>query len=203
MTKKALIVVDVQNDFLPPNGSLAVPEGNEIISGINNIRRYFDDVIFTRDYHPQKHISFASTHNVKPFTMIAIKGKNQMVWPDHCIQNEKGCLPSEELYIDVADKMTYKGMKENVDSYSGFFDDDGCVAYKLDDFLKEDGIKDIYLVGLATDYCVKATAIDGARLGYNVTVILNLCRGVAVETTNKAIIEMKNEGVNVIKEFVV
>jgi nicotinamidase/pyrazinamidase len=201
--KKALLVIDVQNDFCP-GGALAVNKGDEVVPVANRlIKKFFDKnlmVIATQDWHPAGHGSFASTHKAAPFSLGKLSGMDQVMWPDHCVQDSKGA----EFHPDLLDVPTVvcKGMDPNVDSYSGFFDNGGKNDTGLNAILKENGISEVVVIGLATDYCVKFTAIDAVRLGYKVTVVKDGCRGVnyPVGSEDAAINDMQQNGINVIKE---
>ncbi len=175
--KTALIVVDVQNDFLP-GGSLAVPEGDEIIPIINNELKKYDLVIFTRDYHPANHKSFASQHTgEEPFNKIVLNGLDQVLWPDHCVQNTQGSFLSEDLDFERMSKdakmyIFKKGMDPEVDSYSAFYDNGGHSS-GLIEFLKEREIANLVFCGLALDFCVIWSAEDAIKEGFNVSILLN------------------------------
>lgn len=194
---KALIVVDAQNDFMP-GGSLAVPEGDQIVQTVNKLIDEFDDdrypIFFTRDAHPANHGSFASEQGIEPFTMGELSGDPQMLWPDHCIVGTRGfeICGSIETPLHTKYLLVDKGMDPKRDSYSGFADAGGRATELLMSLVKL-GVKtgdELYICGLATDYCVKATALDAARLGFKVRVILDACRGVAAESMVRAIYEM-------------
>ncbi len=174
---KTLILVDVQNDF-SPSGALPVPQGDQIVPIINNLLPYFDHVIATQDWHPQGHASFASVHNKTPGELIELDGVPQVMWPDHCVQGTRGAEFIAELNTHAIDHVVQKGTNLNIDSYSGFFDNQRLQATGLADYLREKGLTDVYIVGLATDYCVKFTALDAAELGFNTWVIQDACRGV-------------------------
>jgi nicotinamidase/pyrazinamidase len=176
--KTALVVVDVQNDFLP-GGSLAVPEGDQIIPVINNELENYDLIIFTRDYHPANHKSFASQHEGKePFEQIDLNGLPQVLWPDHCVQETFGSFISEDIDMEriKPDAKFYifkKGMDPEVDSYSAFFDNDRRNSTGLSEFLKEKGITSLTFCGLALDYCVLWSAEDAVKEGFNASILLN------------------------------
>jgi len=206
-SRDALIIVDMQNDFIP-GGALAVEEGDLIIEGINQIAEYFKKkkatVVLTQDWHPKNHLSFASNHPGKspgdPFTSEngAI---GPVLWPDHCVQNTKGAEFHKDLKIDLADKIIKKGMNPYVDSYSGFRDNDKKSETGLRDFLNSKKIQRIFLCGLTLDYCGYYTAMDGFEFGYRVYFLIDLTRGVdipkdnvknALETMNKTGIKFAN-----------
>lgn len=195
MTKPALILVDIQNDFCL-GGSLAVPKADEIIPVANHYMKEFFKkeypVIATQDWHPVGHGSFASVNKVNPFTMGTLSGEPQMMWPDHCVQGTKGA----EFHPDLLDVPTVvcKGMDPTVDSYSGFFDNGGKNDTGLNGILKSLGVDTVFVLGLATDYCVKFTVLDAAKLGYKTHVILEGCRAVNFPTGSEdaAINEMVN-----------
>lgn len=193
---KALIIVDVQNDFLP-GGNLAVPKGNEVIGYINSIIEHFDLVVTTQDFHPQNHKSFASNHGKPVGSFIKLNGLDQILWPDHCIQNSFGAEFSKELNLSRIDKNFEKGTNPEVDSYSGFFDNDKKTATGLGDYLKTKGVKEVFVVGLALDYCVKATAIDSQNLGFKTTVLLRGTKAVNLNPNDgvKAQAELEESGV--------
>jgi|APIni6443716594_1056825.scaffolds.fasta_scaffold00008_28 nicotinamidase/pyrazinamidase len=199
----ALIVVDVQNDFLS-GGSLAVAEGNKIIPVINGLMEQFapDHVLFTRDAHPRNHKSFAANHEgKKTYSKMILHGDEQILWPIHCVMGTDGMELSSALDVPDDAKIVDKGTNPEYDSYSGFRDAGGA-ATSLPKKLSTLGINaggTVYVCGLATDYCVKATAIDGAKLGIKVRVILDACRGVAPDTTKAAVNEMIKAGVEFVK----
>jgi nicotinamidase/pyrazinamidase len=203
---KALIIVDVQKDFCPL-GALAVPKGDEVVPIINRLMQAFfkqnHTVVATQDWHPAGHGSFASANKTQPFTMGELSGQPQMMWPDHCVQDTDGA----EMHPDLLDVPTVvlKGTDPTVDSYSGFFDNGGKNDTGLNGILKDAGVKEVFIVGLATDYCVKATALDAIKLGYTVYVIGDACRGVdfPAGSVDAAIAEMKAAGVVVITNSIV
>lgn len=205
-TKSALLIIDVQNDFCK-NGSLEVPDANSIISLINKIRtnELFDCIILTQDWHPLKHSSFASNHpNVKPFQTIQLSFSNgkkydQVAWPNHCVQETSGAEFHSNLIIRESDLIVQKGTNINIDSYSGFFDNEKEHKTQLDDLLKERNIKRIYLCGLAFDYCVGYTALDAIDLGYETIVIEDACRGISSDSIEKMKQNLQNKGVFIVK----
>ena len=173
----ALLVIDVQNDFCP-GGALAVAGGDEIVPGINVLMANFDAVILTQDWHPAGHSSFASTHDVAPMSMTDMPYGPQVLWPDHCIQGSNGALFYADLQIDRADLIIRKGYNPAIDSYSAFFENDKTTPTGLEGYLRTRGIDTLTLVGLATDFCVNFSAVDAAKLGFKVTVNMDLCRAI-------------------------
>ena len=174
----ALVVVDVQNCFLP-GGSLAVAKGDEIIPLINRIAKSFQNVVLTQDWHTPGHISFASSHpGKKPFESIKLPYGNQILWPDHCVQATEGAAISKGLDIPHAQLVIRKGYNPKVDSYSAFIEADGKLKTGLDGYLKGRGIKSIFVAGLATDFCVAWSATDARKLGLDAYVIEDACRGI-------------------------
>ena len=174
---RALIVVDVQNDFCP-GGALAVAGGDEIVAPINNRMADFDAVILTQDWHPAGHSSFASSHEVAEFSTTEMPYGSQVLWPDHCVQGSIGAAFHKDLDIDRADLILRKGYRPGIDSYSAFFENDRRTATGLEGYLKTRGVFDVTFVGLATDYCVAYSALDAARLGFAVSVDTALCRAI-------------------------
>lgn len=179
---KALLVIDVQYDFLE-GGSLEVKDSNKIIPIINKLTKSkeFDLVIFTKDWHPSNHKSFASQHSGKNmFDLIELNGIPQVLWPNHCVQNTHGSEFHHNLDLNIPNLYIFKkGMNPDVDSYSAFYENDHKTSTGLTDFLKEQGVTDIFITGLATDYCVKYTAIDGCKDGFKTTVIIDATQGIA------------------------
>ena len=199
---RALIVVDVQNDFCP-GGSLAVEGGDEIVKGINNIMEYYDVVVLTQDWHPAGHGSFASAHGAEVFSMGELDGSPQVMWPTHCVENTDGAEFHPDLDTSYA-AVFPKGQNKNIDSYSGFYDNNGKNPTGLTDYLRENHVDTVEICGLATDFCVKHTAIDAVKEGFKTKVILNFCRGVFAEEHDleKALNDMEKAGVKVV-HFVV
>ncbi len=174
----ALVVVDVQYDFLP-GGSLAVAGGDEIIEPINALARRFRNVIQTQDWHPAGHISFASSHpGLEPFQTIELPYGLQVLWPDHCIIGTKGAQFSIALDIPHVQAVIRKGYRETIDSYSGFLENDHKTATGLAGYLKERGLKRLFVCGLATDFCVAWTAEDGLEQGFETIVIEDATRAI-------------------------
>jgi nicotinamidase/pyrazinamidase len=173
-----LIVVDVQNSFLP-GGSLAVPRGDEVVPVINDLARRFANVVFTQDWHPAGHRSFASSHRgKKPFDTISFEYGEQILWPDHCVQGTEGARLCRDLDVAHAQLVLRKGHHANVDSYSAFIEADGKTTTGLGGYLRERGIGSVYVCGLATDFCVAWTALDARKLGFAATVIDDACRAI-------------------------
>jgi nicotinamidase/pyrazinamidase len=174
----ALIVVDVQNCFTP-GGSLAVKQGDEIIPLINRLARAFQNVVLTQDWHTPGHISFASSHTgKKPFESVELPYGKQILWPDHCVQGTDGAAIHKDINIPHAQLIIRKGFNRSVDSYSAFVEADGRSKTGLDGYLNTRGIKTVYVVGLATDFCVAWTAMDARKLGLAAAVIEDACRGI-------------------------
>eukprot|EP01024_Parvocaulis_polyphysoides_P014124 TRINITY_DN1568_c1_g1_i1.p1 TRINITY_DN1568_c1_g1~~TRINITY_DN1568_c1_g1_i1.p1 ORF type:complete len:326 (+),score=54.58 TRINITY_DN1568_c1_g1_i1:83-979(+) len=222
--KVALLIIDVQNFFV--GGSLAVENANEIIPLINQIRNqdeeFYDIVVHSQDWHPPAHVSFFSAHQgtldhsctpdcteqsttpkkcrkaelFKPFTLQTCS--EQMLWPDHCIQNTHGSQFAPGLITEKTDILIKKGKQQNVDSYSAFFDNDGVSKTELDSILKRNEITTIVMVGLALDYCVGFSAIDARKLGFEVFVVENATRGVSLESVEQRKDEMVEAGVKII-----
>ena len=174
----ALIVIDVQNDFCP-GGALAVPDGDGIIPGINALMAKADAVILTQDWHPAGHSSFASSHAGKaPYDMIDMPYGPQVLWPDHCIQGSKGADFHALLDQTSADLIIRKGYTPSIDSYSAFFENDRTTPTGLEGYLRTRGITHLTMVGLALDFCVNYSAVDAAKLGFQVDVRRDLCRAI-------------------------
>jgi nicotinamidase/pyrazinamidase len=193
----ALILVDLQNDFCP-GGALAVPGGDDIIPLVNRLLPRFDRVVATQDWHPRQHGSFAANHpGKKPGDVITLAGLPQILWPVHCVQNTPGAELYPRLDQTPIQKIFRKGTDPQIDSYSGFFDNGHRLATGLGDYLRGQGVAEVYLCGLATDYCVKHTALDAVALGLKTHVIPEACRGVNLRTgdADRALEEMRAKGV--------
>lgn len=192
----ALIVVDVQNDFCP-GGALAVAGGDKIVPGINALMSEVDAVILTQDWHPTGHSSFASSHPGEAvMSVIQMSYGPQVLWPDHCIQGSAGASFHDGLNTDAAEMIVRKGFNPAIDSYSGFFENDHETPTGLHGYLQNRGIRKLTLAGLATDFCVNYTAVDGARLGYEVIVREDLSRAIDLNGSLKeARAGMKDAGV--------
>ena len=196
MSGKALVVIDMQHDFCP-GGALAVAGGDEIIPAINRLISDHDHVILTQDWHPAGHSSFAASHAGKvPFETIEMPYGLQTLWPDHCVQGTRGAKFHAALEWTRAELVIRKGFRKDIDSYSAFFENDHKTPTGLGGYLTERGISEIFLCGLATDFCVAFSAIDAARRGLSTTVILEACRGIDLGGSMATMTEkMKAEGV--------
>jgi nicotinamidase/pyrazinamidase len=196
----ALIVVDVQNCFLP-GGSLAVKEGDQVIPLINRIAKGFDNVVMTQDWHTPNHMSFASSHaNQKPFDVIKVAYGDQVLWPDHCVQDTDGAQIAKDIKIPQANLIIRKGFRKDVDSYSAFMEADRKTNSGLASYFKERGIDTVFLTGLATDFCVAWTAVDARHAGLTTYVVEDACRGIDVNgSLAKAWADMTAAGVQKIQ----
>jgi len=199
--KKALVLVDLQNDFIP-GGSLAVREGDAVIPVANAVqKKKFDLIVATQDWHPKDHGSFASNHRGKhPGDMIELGGLPQVLWPDHCVQGSRGAQFHPVLDRARVTKVFRKGTDKEIDSYSTFFDNAHRKSTGLGEYLEEQKVTDVYLLGLATDYCVKYSALDAVKLGFKTHVVIDGCRGVELKRgdTQSAIEEMRRAGVEIV-----
>ena len=196
---EALLVIDVQNDFCP-NGALAVAGGDTIVQPINAEMDKFNTVVLTQDWHPTDHKSFASSYeNKKPFDIVAMPYGDQVLWPDHCIQGSMGARFHPDLDQKRADVIIRKGSNPAVDSYSAFYENDKVTPTGLHGYLKNREVTKLTLVGLATDYCVAFSALDAEKLGYAVTVRLDMARGIDSDgSLNAALDKMSKAGVNLV-----
>jgi nicotinamidase/pyrazinamidase len=175
---KALILVDLQYDFMP-GGALAVPRGDEVVAVANALIARYELVVATRDWHPANHGSFASQHpGKKPGDHVLLDGVDQILWPDHCVQNTRGAELHDDLDASAIDHIVFKGIDPLVDSYSTFFDNARKRATGLEGFLLEKGVREVVLMGLATDYCVLYSALDAVTLGFQTSVVQDGCRGI-------------------------
>jgi nicotinamidase/pyrazinamidase len=196
---KALILVDIQNDFCP-GGALAVADGDAVVPVANRLMDTVDLVVATQDWHPANHGSFASNNAGKQvFTMGDLAGLPQVMWPDHCVQWTGGAQFHPGLDTKRIARVFPKGTDPTIDSYSGFFDNGKRKATGLGDWLKAKGVTEVLICGLATDYCVKATAIDAAALGFRTILVEDACRGVGMKATDvpDALAEMRAAGVDI------
>lgn len=187
----ALLVIDVQNDFMP-SGALAVTEGDQIVPLINALAQKFDHVLLTQDWHPSQHISFATTHNKQPFETIQAPYGPQTLWPEHSLQNTPGAAFHSGLDIPHAELILRKGFRRHIDSYSAFLENDHFTSTGLAGYLRERGLQRLFLCGLAYDFCVRFSAIDGTALGFECLVIEDATRPVnlanSIAETNDAFI---------------
>jgi nicotinamidase/pyrazinamidase len=173
-----LVVVDVQNDFLP-GGALAVPHGDEIVPLVNRLARLFPHVVLTQDWHPGGHLSFASQHaGKKPFETTRLDYGEQVLWPDHCVQGTRGAELAPGLAVPQAELILRKGYRREIDSYSAFYEADGKTPTGLGGYLRQRGLGRIFLVGLATDFCVAYSAIDARREDFTTLVLEDACRAI-------------------------
>jgi nicotinamidase/pyrazinamidase len=195
-TNSVLIVVDVQNCFMP-GGSLEVKQGDEVVPIINELARSFQNVVITQDWHHPQHVSFASQHpGKKPFEQIKLPYGQQVLWPDHCVQGTEGASLHKDLSIPNAQLVIRKGFRQNVDSYSAFVEADRKTSTGLAAYLKARGIRTCYIAGLATDFCVAWTALDARKAGFNASVIEDASRGIDLNgSLEKAWTEMRAAGV--------
>ena len=178
---RALLVIDVQNDFCP-GGKLAVPGGDEIVPLINDLLGGFDHVLFTQDWHPRGHSSFASSYNgKKPFDTVELSYGAQILWPEHCIQGSSGAEFHPDLDVKRGELIIRKGFRSQIDSYSAFFENDQKTPTGLTGYLRERGIDTLYLAGLATDFCVHWSAVDGRKQGFEVYVVRDATRAIDSE----------------------
>jgi len=196
-----LIVVDMQNDFCP-GGALAVPQGDEIVPTVNRLAAEFAHVILTQDWHPPGHASFASSHAGKqPFQTIELAYGQQILWPDHCVQGTQGAAFHSGLDVPHAELVIRKGFRSGIDSYSAFRENDRRTPTGLAGYLKERGFERITLCGLATDFCVLYSAIDGREAGFEVKVVTSACRGIDVDgSLGRALHSMAEAGVTLLPE---
>jgi len=196
---KALILVDIQYDFCP-GGALAVPDGNAVVPPANRLQKKFGLVVATQDWHPRGHGSFASTHGKPTYEVVSIHGAPQTLWPDHCVQGTHGAELVAALDRGRIVRVFQKGTDPAIDSYSGFLDADHRNSTGLADYLREHAVADVYVAGLATDYCVKYTALDAVKFGFRTHVVEDACRGVNLQPgdSEAALREMRAAGVRIV-----
>jgi nicotinamidase/pyrazinamidase len=199
--RDVLIIVDVQNDFCP-GGALAVPHGDEIVPAVNRLAAEFAHVILTQDWHPRGHASFASSHHAKqPFEVIEVAYGQQILWPDHCVQGTSGAAFNPALDVPHAELIVRKGFRRAIDSYSAFFENDHHTPTGLAGYLRERGLERLTLCGLATDFCVLYSALDGRKAGFEVRVVTNACRGIDLDgSLGLALASMRETGVTLLAE---
>jgi nicotinamidase/pyrazinamidase len=199
---KALLLIDIQNGFCP-GGNLAVPDGDKVVPIVNRLIQSgsYDLIVASQDWHPEGHGSFASSHPGKqPFELHVLSGKEQMMWPDHCVQGTRDAELHPDLRVQEIDLILQKGENHHVDSYSAFRDNDQHAITGLSDFLKEQGVTDLDLCGLATDYCVKFSALDALQMlpGTKVRFIEDASRGITPDGVAAAIEEMRANGIGIV-----
>ena len=196
MSGKALIVIDVQNDFCP-GGALAVEGGHEIVPIVNRLIDEYDHVILTQDWHPDDHSSFAASHDDRqPFELIRVHYGDQTLWPDHCVQGTSGAEFHPDLVWSKAQLIIRKGFRTHIDSYSAFFENDRKTPTGLAGYLREVGLTHLTMVGLATDFCVAYSALDAVSLGFEVEVRMGACRAIDLDGSLEAMTTaMRNAGV--------
>lgn len=198
--RTALLVIDVQNDFIP-GGQLAVPEGELIVPLINRLAGQFTQVVIAQDWHPAGHTSFASSHpGRQPYDVIQLPYGEQTLWPDHCIQGSRGAEFHSGLDLPHAQLIIRKGCNPDIDSYSAFLEADRVTTTGLAGYLKERGIDTVYMVGLALDFCVMFSALDSRAAGFNTFVVLDACRAIDLNGSLASAIErMQVAGVGLIQ----
>jgi len=196
---RALLIVDIQNDFLP-GGSLGVPHGEEIIPLLNELQQKFSCIVATKDWHPPHHISFASSHGKKVGEVIEVNGRRQELWPDHCIQGTRGAEFASLLQTEKIEKVIFKGIHPHIDSYSTFFDNAHLRSTGLEEYLRQRGVNAIYIAGLATEYCIKYSVLDAQQLGFNIHVVIDACRGIEIHRGDieRALQEMRDVGAELV-----
>jgi nicotinamidase/pyrazinamidase len=197
--KRALILVDLQNDFVP-GGALAVPDGDAVVPVANKVQQAFDLIVATQDWHPRDHGSFAANHRGKlPGDVVNLNGLRQILWPVHCVQNTRGADFVPGLNLSRVKKIFHKGIDPWIDSYSCFFDNGHRRDTGLNKYLKSQGVRDVYLMGLATDYCVKFSVLDALQLGFNVHVIEDGCRGINLkrDDSEETLEQLRRAGVEI------
>lgn len=199
MHNEALLMIDVQNDFCP-GGALAVADGDAVIPVINAMQERFALRIATQDWHPAGHSSFAASHEgAAPFSMIDMPYGPQVLWPTHCVQGSEGAAFHPELALDGAALIIRKGYNRAIDSYSAFFENDRTTPTGLTGYLRDQGVTALTMTGLATDYCVRYSAVDARKLGFEVTLVENACRAIDMDgSLAEAMAEMKGCGVVVV-----
>jgi len=194
---KTLILIDIQNDFIP-GGSLEVPQGDEIIPVVNNLQEKFDLVVATQDWHPQNHVSFASNHDGKePFEKIELDDMEQILWPDHCVQNSEGAEFHPDLKTTKVEAIIRKGMDPKIDSYSGFYDNGHKKSTGLTGYLKEKGVEELYFAGLAADVCVYFSIKDALKEGFSTTLIEDATRALDDDKFAEMKKELQEKGMKI------
>jgi nicotinamidase/pyrazinamidase len=199
--RDVLLIIDVQNDFCP-GGALAVPQGDAIVPAVNRLAAEFAHVVLTQDWHPRRHASFAGSHPGKqPFETIELSYGQQILWPEHCVQGTQGAAFHAGLDVPHAELVVRKGFRSAIDSYSAFRENDHRTPTGLAGYLKERGFQRITLCGLATDFCVLYSAIDGREAGFEVSLVTSACRGIDIEgSLSHAMRSMNKAGVSLLTE---
>lgn len=188
-TNTALIIIDVQNDFCP-GGNLAVENGDQIVERINTLQDDYAITVLTQDWHPSNHTSFADNHDdAEPFSQVDMAYGPQVLWPRHCVIGTAGAAFKSGLNTDTADMIIRKGYNPDIDSYSAFFENDHKTQTGLEGYLRERGVTKLVMVGLATDFCVRFSAVDAIKLGFQVTVIQDACRAIDLDGSLAAALE--------------
>ncbi|MBU1078353.1 MAG: bifunctional nicotinamidase/pyrazinamidase [Spirochaetes bacterium] len=200
MAQRALIIIDLQNDFCT-GGAMAVPGGEQVVPIINGIASRFKRVIATRDWHPPKHVSFASTYNKEPYTSLKIGDRQQELWPNHCVMGTTGAAFHKGFNLKPVNLILHKGNHLEIDSYSAFMENDKKTDTGLQYYLKGLDVDQVFLCGLATDYCVYHSALDAVNMGFDTTVILDATRGVNKpdDSVKNAVSDMNSKGIHIIK----
>jgi nicotinamidase/pyrazinamidase len=199
---KALLLIDIQNDFLP-GGALAVPEGDQVIPVVNALQPHFDLVVATQDWHPADHKSFASNHpGKKPFEKIDLQGREQVLWPDHCVQGTAGAALAPALELNRVEAIFRKGMNPEIDSYSGFFDNGHLKTTGLADYLRSKMVTQVFVAGLAGDYCVYFTAKDALLEGFKTFLLEDASRPINPEGFVQAKADLKHLGGKIIQSSI-
>lgn len=199
---KALLIIDIQNDFLP-GGALAVPEGDQVIPVVNALQPHFDLVVATQDWHPADHKSFASNHpGKKPFEAIDLQGREQVLWPDHCVQGSAGAALAPALELNRVEAIFRKGMNPEIDSYSGFFDNGHLKTTGLADYLRSKMVTQVFVAGLAGDFCVYFTAKDALLEGFKTFLLEDASRPINPEGFTQAKADLRHLGGKIIQSSV-
>lgn len=199
---KALLLIDIQHDFLP-GGALAVPGGDQILPVVNQLQPHFDLVVATQDWHPASHKSFVSNHTgKKPFEVIELQGLSQVLWPDHCVQGTPRADFSDKLVMNQVEAIFRKGMDPEIDSYSGFFDNGHLKSTGLADYLRSKQVSQVFVAGLAGDYCVYFTAKDALLEGFKTFLVEDACRPISAEGFDRAKADLKQLGGKIIQSSV-
>ena len=197
---EALVIIDVQNDFCP-DGALAVAHGDEVVPIINSLASQFRTRLLTQDWHPADHQSFAANHpGGEPFSLVDMPYGPQVLWPVHCVQGTPGAEFHDDLETDGADLIVRKGFRPEIDSYSAFFENDHTTPTGLTGYLRDRHIDTLFMAGLATDFCVRFSAVDAARLGFDVTVVEDACRAIDLDGSLAAAMkDMTEHGVKIVQ----